>query len=101
MTTLEFSNEFDLLINAYANNNAFGDSYDKNNLAFDEYEKSIFLTKAQEEIIIDLYNGKNPFGDSFEKTEEIRRYESDLIKTYTTTDRKVGYTGLSKSSVFF
>lgn len=103
MTTLEFSNEFDVLINAYAyaNNNAFGDSYDKNNLAFDEYEKSIFLTKAQEEIIIDLYNGKNPFGDSFEKTEEIRRYLSDLIKTYTTTDRKVGYTGLSKSSVFF
>lgn len=95
MTTLEFSNEFDVLINA------FGDSYDKNNLAFDEYEKSIFLTKAQEEIIIDLYNGKNPFGDSFEKTEEIRRYLSDLIKTYTTTDKKVGYTGLSKSSVFF
>ena len=26
---------------------------------------------------------------------------SDLIKTYTTTDKKVGYTGLSKSSVFF
>ena len=101
MTTSEFSNEFDVLINAYANNNAIGDSYDKNNLAFDEYEKSIFLTKAQEEIIIDLYNGKNPFGDSFEKTEEIRRYLSDLIKTYTTTDRKVGYTGLSKSSVFF
>lgn len=101
MTTSEFSNEFDVLINAYANNNAFGDSYDKNNLAFDEYEKSIFLTKAQEEIIIDLYNGKNPFGDSFEKTEEIRRYLSDLIKTYITTDRKVGYTGLSKSSVFF
>ena len=91
MTTSEFSNEFDVLINAY----------DKNNLAFDEYEKSIFLTKAQEEIIIDLYNGKNPFGDSFEKTEEIRKYLSDLIKTYTTTDRKVGYTGLSKSSVFF
>lgn len=102
MTTLEFSNEFDVLINAFGENNlAFGDSYDKNNLAFDEYEKSIFLTKAQEEIIIDLYNGKNPFGDSFEKTEEIRRYLNDLIKTYTTTDKKVGYTGLSKSSVFF
>lgn len=95
MTTSEFSNEFDVLINAS------GDGYDKNNLAFDEYEKSIFLTKAQEEIIIDLYNGKNPFGDSFEKTEEIRRYLSDLIKTYTTTDKEVGYTGLSKSSVFF
>ncbi len=53
----------------------------------------LFLTNAQEEIVIDMYNGKNPFGDSFERTEEIRRYLSTLIKTYTTTDKKVGYTG--------
>ena len=101
MTTLEFSNEFDVLINAYANEGAFGDNYDKNNLAFDEYEKSTFFTKAQEEIIIGLYNGKNPFGDSFEKTEEIKRYLSSLIKTYTTPVKETTYKGLSKHSVFF
>lgn len=99
MTTEEFSNEFDTLLNSYSTMEAFGKT--PSTVELDEYEKSVFLTKAQEEIVIDMYNGKNPFGDSFEKTEEIRRYLSTLIKTYTTTDKKVGYTGLSKSSVFF
>jgi hypothetical protein len=99
MTTEEFSNEFDTLLNSYSTIEAFGKT--PSTVELDEYEKSVFLTKAQEEIVIDMYNGKNPFGDSFEKTEEIRRYLSTLIKTYTTTDKKVGYTGLSKSSVFF
>lgn len=99
MTTEEFSNEFDTLLNSYSTIEAFGKT--PSTVELDEYEKSVFLTKAQEEIVIDMYNGKNPFGDSFEKTEEIRRYLSTLIKTYTTTDKKVGYIGLSKSSVFF
>lgn len=99
MTTEEFSNEFDTLLNSYSTIEAFGKT--PSTVELDEYEKSIFLTNAQEEIVIGMYNGKNPFGDSFERTEEIRRYLSTLIKTYTTTDKKVGYTGLSKSSVFF
>ena len=99
MTTEEFSNEFDTLLNSYSTIEAFGKT--PSTIELDEYEKSVFLTNAQEEIVIGRYNGKNPFGDSFERTEEIRRYLSDLIKTYTTTDKKVGYTGLSKSSVFF
>lgn len=99
MTTEEFSNEFDALLNSYSTTEEFGKT--PNTIELDEYEKSVFLTKAQEDVVIDMYNGKNTFGDSFEKTEEIRRYLSDLIKTYTTTDKKVGYTGLSKSSVFF
>lgn len=99
MTTEEFSNEFDTLLNSYSTIEAFGKT--PSTVELDEYEKSVFLTNAQEEIVISMYNGKNPFGDSFERTEEIRRYLSDLIKTYTTTDKKVGYTGLSKSSVFF
>lgn len=99
MTTEEFSNEFDTLLNSYSTIEAFGKT--PSTVELDEYEKSVFLTNAQEEIVIDMYNGKNPFGDSFERTEEIRRYLSTLIKTYITTDKKVGYTGLSKSSVFF
>lgn len=100
MTTEEFSNEFDTLLNSYSDIPPYGREH-RLLLTLDEYEKSVFLTNAQEEIVIGMYNGKNPFGDSFERTEEIRRYLSDLIKTYTTTDKKVGYTGLSKSSVFF
>lgn len=99
MTTEEFSNEFDTLLNSYSTIEAFGKT--PSTVELDEYEKSIFLTNAQEEIVIGMYNGENPFGDSFERTEEIRRYLSTLIKTYTTADKKVGYIGLSKSSVFF
>lgn len=92
MSIKEFSDEFDTLLNSFGS---------PSGIILDEYEKSVFLTKAQEEVVISAYNGKNQFEDSFERTEEIRRYLSDLIKTYTTTDKKVGYTGLSKSSVFF
>lgn len=99
MTTEEFSNEFDTLLNSYSNIEAFGKT--PSTIELDEYEKSVFLTNAQEEIVIDLYNGKNPFRDSFEKTEEIRRYLSDLIRTYTTSTKEEGYTGLSSKSVFF
>ena len=99
MTTEEFSNEFDTLLNSYSTIEAFGKT--PSTVELDEYEKSVFLTNAQEEIVIGTYNGKNQFEDSFESTEEIRRYLSSLIKTYTTTDKKVEYTGLSKSSVFF
>lgn len=67
MTTEEFSNEFDVLL---------GEA-----LTLDEYEKSVFLTKAQEEILISLYNGTNPTGVSFDKTEEVRRYLDTLINT--------------------
>lgn len=95
MTTEEFSNEFDFLLNSYAGNGS--------GIELDEYEKSIFLTEAQESFIINTYNGKNPSGDSFESSEEIRRYLSDLVKTYNTTDKKTptGFRGLSSNSVFF
>ena len=88
MTTEEFSNEFDTLLNSYSVIDRFGKEGNLPTIELDEYEKSVFLTKSQEEIIIDLYSGKNSFGDSFERTEEIRRYLSDLIKTYITTDKK-------------
>lgn len=99
MTTEEFSNEFDTLLNSYSNTGEFGKV--PNTIELDEYEKSVFLTKAQEDVVIDMYNGKNTFGDSFEKTEEIRRYLSNLIKTYTTSIKETTYSGLSKHSVFF
>lgn len=99
MTTEEFSNEFDTLLNSYSNTEFFGKT--SKNIEVDEYEKSIFLTKSQEEIIIDLYNGKNPFKDSFEKTEEIRSYLKELIKTYKTSIKEENYIGLSKYSTFF
>ena len=80
MTTEEFSDAFDTLVNSAANVDNFG-SIDST-LKFDEYEKSYFLTKAQEEVVRELYTGKNRFGESFEKTEELRRLLNNLIVTY-------------------
>lgn len=77
MTNEEFSNEFDILINSYS-------SLDTTSpLKFDEYEKSVFLTEAQEKIIRSVYSGSLT-GDSFEKTEEARRLLCDLVKTHPT-----------------
>lgn len=78
MTVEEFSNSFDTLLNSYALTPNFGEETSKQTIALDEYEKSVFLTKAQEEIVLSLYNGKNSYGDIFEGTEELRRYLSDL-----------------------
>lgn len=70
MNAQEFSNTFDTLLQPYITK----ESLEQNNLAFDEYEKSIFLTKAQEQIILELYQ-------ELEQSEEVRKYLSNLIKT--------------------
>ena len=89
MTTQEFSLEFDLMYNNISSNQAPGLS---------EYEKSLFLTQAQEALVLDIYSGK--LGSPFESTEEVTDYLSPLVKqvTYTT---KVEGNGLDSRSVFF
>lgn len=79
MTTQEFSDEFDTILNSYIVSNAFGQV--DNPLSFDEYEKSVFLTKAQEEVVITIYSGRNNLGLSFESTEEARKYLDNIVKT--------------------
>ena len=73
MTNEEFSNEFDVLYNSITSNQAPG---------LDEYEKSVFLTKAQSEILREYFNprvdGANGGFDGSQK----RQYDfSFLIKT--------------------
>ena len=80
MTTQEFSNEFDVLLNSYSQVTIPGEQFSKNDIVLDEYEKSVLLTQAQEEIVRGLYNG-NLTGKSFEETEELRRSLSSSIKT--------------------
>ena len=48
-------------------------------IEFNEFEKSQFLTKAQEELVISLYTGRNNSAEGFEATEELRRYLSNLV----------------------
>jgi len=73
-------------------------------LAFDEYEKSVFLTNAQEDIVLSLYTGRNMTLESFENTEERRRYLSNLVREailtpITTTNGNV--LGMESNSKFF
>lgn len=93
MTNQEFSNEFDILYNNVVGNQAPG---------LDPYEKSVFLTKAQEDVIISLYKGNNPYGTSFEETEELRRCLNELIRTATLSPIEIGDNfKISKSSAVF
>ena len=57
MTAAEFSQEFDILYNNIASNQAPG---------LTEYEKSVFLTKAQDEIIKNYFTGK-PNGNKYQE----------------------------------
>lgn len=81
MTAEEFSNQFDILLDSFGR--ASFPEETVGNIALDEYEKSVYLTNAQEALVLSYYNGKNNTGDSFESTEETRRYLSNLVKTVT------------------
>lgn len=80
MTTQEFSDAFDTLVSSYRRFKDFDNKEILDSIEFNEYEKSYFLTKAQDELVIALYNGRNVSGESFESTEELRRYLSNLVK---------------------
>lgn len=70
MTNLEFSNEFDVLYNNITSNQAPG---------LDEYEKSVFLTKAQDEIIKAYFNPRtNKTQEGFDGNEK-RQIDFSMI----------------------
>lgn len=64
----EWSREFDLMYSNIVSNQAPG---------LTEYEKSVFLTRAQEAVVIMLYNGT--LRNSFEETEEVTAYLAPLV----------------------
>lgn len=70
MTNLELSNEFDVLYNNITSNQAPG---------LDEYEKSVFLTKAQDEIVKAYFNPKtNKVHEGFDGNEK-RQIDFSMI----------------------
>lgn len=103
MTIPEFSDSFATLLNSNSIRSTYGIPASLGTVTLDEYEKSVFLTQAQEEVVINLYNGKNPYGDSFESTEEIRRYLEELVKTkaFNVEDQQTIENKVSKDSIFF
>jgi hypothetical protein len=75
MTNLEFINEFDIAYNNTRSNSAPG---------LDLYEQSVFLTKAQEQIVFNYFNpNSNIKREGFENTEKRRRDLEKIVKNYT------------------
>lgn len=93
MTTEEFSNEFDVLLNSYITIN-------QDSFKLDEYEKSVLLTESQEAVIKELYSGKLA-GEGFEETEEIRRGLDSLVNTLELTSKDISKPKMSDKSQFF
>lgn len=92
MTTTEFSNEFDILYDNVASKSAPG---------LDLYEKSVFLTKAQLEIVKNHYLNQNKYQASFEGNEKRRVDLKELIKNYETSTLLNSDVGISNLSKFY
>ncbi len=95
MTIPEFSDQFDVLFNNITSNQAPG---------LNEYEKSLFLTKAEKEIVKNHFSANskgNSLGEGFDDSAKRQADFSVLMKTALCTaatisgkidDRSVGYT---------
>lgn len=77
MTTQEFSSEFDVLYNNIMSNAAPG---------LDEYEKSVFLTKAQNELLKNYFNPKgNKYQEGFDDNPKRQIDFSSLVTVASPT----------------
>lgn len=86
MTIDEFSDQFDLLFNNITSNQAPGLS---------EYEKSVFATKAEKEIVKNYFSAKSPGNnvkDGFDDSAKRQADFSMLLKTNTCT-KQSSFTG--------
>lgn len=93
MTTSEFSREFDIRFN-YVNSNL---AYSVN-----DYEKSVYLTRAQEEILDNYFNPKgNKYQEGFDMSQKRYIDFSSIIKTITLTAEKSGMLPYDKKGLLF
>ena len=98
MTNAEFSNEFDVLYNSITSNQAPG---------LDEYEKSVFLTKAQDEIVKSYFNPRsNKTQEGYDDNERrqidfsmIMRSVRYRIVNFTVSDETTGPTYTSIKNI--
>ena len=74
----QFSAQFDVLADSYRRFKDFDRKDAIDSLDFNEFDKSCFLTDAQEDLIREYYSGKG-ISDAFEETEETRRALAELV----------------------
>lgn len=84
MTTSEFSDAFDVLLNSHNTQAAFGEQSSINDIVLDEYEKSIFLTQAQDIVVKSYFDrNTNPQNQGFDDS---TRRQIDFSALITTAD---------------
>lgn len=88
MSNKELSNEFDILYNSISSLGAPG---------LDEYEKSVFLTKAQLQLVKEYNGSLNKYKDSFEGSDKRRTDLKELVVPYEVEPTKYNE-GLSVDS---
>ena len=82
MTNQEFSNQFDVLYNNVMSNQAPG---------LDEYEKSVFLTKAQNELVLSYFTPKgNKYMEGFDDSAMRQVDFSKLLRAYEDPSPSIG-----------
>jgi hypothetical protein len=94
MTTKEFSNEFDILYNSIASNQAPG---------LDLYEKSVYLSKAQLQIIKNYFNPLgNKYKKGFEQNSSRRAGLRELVYSHTSKNSILDSPhSIQEGSIFF
>lgn len=93
MTVTEFKNEFLIHYNAIATNSAPG---------LDDFEISVFLTKAQLELVKSTYEASgNKYKEGFEGSEKRRVDLKELVKDYKSTQIVTSTSKIHKDSKFF
>ena len=93
MTNLEFRNQFDISYNAIASMSA---------PSIDDYELSVYLSKAQLELVKNYYDPlSNRKQKGFEATEKRRRDLNQLIKDYKTTSTISNSYNINSESKFY
>ena len=95
MTLQEFNTNFDLLYNNIASNQAPG---------LDEYEKSVFLTNAQLELVKNYFNPKgNKYQEGFDQSPKRQLDFSTItdLKVYNITDALKNVVKFNEESIVF
>ena len=88
MSTEEFSNAFDTALASYSHKAEFGDQASYADVALDEYEKSIFLTQAQDNIVKSYFNGRTSVDGGFDDSTRRQIDFSSLITVTSIEETK-------------
>lgn len=95
MTNSEFSNLFSTMLDSYGSKAEFGDQASHHEIVLDEYEKSLFLTQAQDIIVKSYFDARlNAQGQGFDDSARRQTDFSSLIKVAELDEETNSTTGV-------